>query len=155
MGCVLGTEASHGRRRSAGDRRRRRRSTEGPPGAVDANVAVRVGKEATEQQQQGTRRAGDVPAVERRKPRLDPCLRNQQGWPPWLLAVAGEAIQGWTPRRANAFEKLAKVGHVCPNSKILKEIVFVSFGIRVFKIVSLCLCRLGKGLIAMYIKLGI
>lgn len=131
MGCVLGTEASRGRRRSAGDRRRRRRSTEGPPGAVDANVAVRVGKEATEQQQ-GTRRAGDVPAMERRKPRPDPCLRNQQGWPSWLLAVAGEAIQGWTPRRANTFEKLAKVGYTCSNSKILKENRFLSFGIRVF-----------------------
>lgn len=32
------------------------------------------------------------------------------GWPSWLVAVAGEAIKGWIPRRANTFEKLDKVG---------------------------------------------
>lgn len=31
------------------------------------------------------------------------------GWPQWLSEVAGEAIKGWTPRRADSFEKLAKV----------------------------------------------
>lgn len=31
------------------------------------------------------------------------------GWPYWLAAVAGEAIKGWIPRRANTFEKLDKV----------------------------------------------
>ncbi|KAI4321870.1 hypothetical protein MLD38_035201 [Melastoma candidum] len=32
------------------------------------------------------------------------------GWPPWLVAVAGEAIKGWLPRRADSFEKLDKIG---------------------------------------------
>ncbi|CAN6475607.1 unnamed protein product [Victoria cruziana] len=32
------------------------------------------------------------------------------GWPPWLTAVAGEAINGWVPRRADSFEKLDKIG---------------------------------------------
>ncbi|XP_076940211.1 protein IMPAIRED IN BABA-INDUCED STERILITY 1-like [Bidens hawaiensis] len=32
------------------------------------------------------------------------------GWPAWLSAVAGEAIQGWVPLRAESFEKLEKVG---------------------------------------------
>lgn len=32
------------------------------------------------------------------------------GWPPWLSAVAGEAIQGWVPLKADNFEKLEKVG---------------------------------------------
>ncbi|XP_022725247.1 probable serine/threonine-protein kinase At1g54610 [Durio zibethinus] len=32
------------------------------------------------------------------------------GWPSWLVAVAGEAIKGWVPRRANTFEKLDKIG---------------------------------------------
>ncbi|XP_010260205.1 PREDICTED: probable serine/threonine-protein kinase At1g54610 isoform X2 [Nelumbo nucifera] len=32
------------------------------------------------------------------------------GWPPWLAAVAGEAIRGWVPRRAESFEKLDKIG---------------------------------------------
>jgi cyclin-dependent kinase 12/13 len=31
------------------------------------------------------------------------------GWPPWLVAVAGEALRGWAPRRADTFEKLNKV----------------------------------------------
>ncbi|XP_015866951.2 probable serine/threonine-protein kinase At1g54610 [Ziziphus jujuba] len=109
MGCVLGTEASLGRRKSNGNqtsRRSRRRSIEGPTGAVDVNAAVRtVRKEVTEQ-----KKTGDVTALERRKPRLDPYSRNEQGWPTWLMAVAGEAIEGWTPRRANTFEKLAKIG---------------------------------------------
>ncbi|GFZ19294.1 protein kinase superfamily protein [Actinidia rufa] len=32
------------------------------------------------------------------------------GWPPWLSAVAGEAVEGWLPLRADLFEKLDKVG---------------------------------------------
>ncbi|KAL5730389.1 [pyruvate dehydrogenase (acetyl-transferring)] kinase [Ranunculus cassubicifolius] len=32
------------------------------------------------------------------------------GWPSWLAAVAGEAIRGWIPRRADSFEKLDKIG---------------------------------------------
>lgn len=31
------------------------------------------------------------------------------GWPSWLAAVAGDAIKGWIPRKANTFEKLDKV----------------------------------------------
>jgi len=32
------------------------------------------------------------------------------GWPTWLSAVAGEAIDGWLPLRADSFEKLEKIG---------------------------------------------
>ncbi|GLU23362.1 hypothetical protein SLE2022_393780 [Rubroshorea leprosula] len=32
------------------------------------------------------------------------------GWPAWLAAVAGDAIRGWVPRRADSFEKLDKIG---------------------------------------------
>ncbi|KAH6827153.1 Protein kinase superfamily protein [Perilla frutescens var. hirtella] len=32
------------------------------------------------------------------------------GWPSWLVAVAGEAIRGWIPRKADTFEKLDKIG---------------------------------------------
>ena len=31
------------------------------------------------------------------------------GWPAWLSAVAGEAIHGWVPLKADAFEILEKV----------------------------------------------
>ncbi|KAF5725382.1 ATP binding protein putative isoform 1 [Tripterygium wilfordii] len=32
------------------------------------------------------------------------------GWPAWLTATAGEAVHGWVPLRADAFEKLDKIG---------------------------------------------
>lgn len=32
------------------------------------------------------------------------------GWPRWLTDVAGEAVRGWVPRKAESFEKLDKVG---------------------------------------------
>ncbi|CAH9116908.1 unnamed protein product [Cuscuta epithymum] len=32
------------------------------------------------------------------------------GWPSWLTAVAGEAINGWVPRKADSFQKLDKIG---------------------------------------------
>ncbi|KAK9136985.1 hypothetical protein Sjap_007579 [Stephania japonica] len=32
------------------------------------------------------------------------------GWPSWLSAVAAEAIGGWTPRRADSFQKINKIG---------------------------------------------
>ncbi|XP_020577885.1 probable serine/threonine-protein kinase At1g54610 [Phalaenopsis equestris] len=32
------------------------------------------------------------------------------GWPAWLTAVAGEAISGWVPLKADNFEKLDKIG---------------------------------------------
>lgn len=31
------------------------------------------------------------------------------GWPSWLIAVAGEAIQGLVPLKTDSFEKLEKV----------------------------------------------
>ncbi|XP_066358705.1 probable serine/threonine-protein kinase At1g09600 isoform X1 [Miscanthus floridulus] len=32
------------------------------------------------------------------------------GWPSWLINVAPKAVEGWLPRRADSFEKLAKIG---------------------------------------------
>uniref|UniRef100_A0A7N0UVH0 Protein kinase domain-containing protein n=1 Tax=Kalanchoe fedtschenkoi TaxID=63787 RepID=A0A7N0UVH0_KALFE len=32
------------------------------------------------------------------------------GWPSWLSSVAGEAIQGWVPRRTESFERFEKIG---------------------------------------------
>ncbi|KAK4425763.1 putative serine/threonine-protein kinase [Sesamum alatum] len=56
----------------------------------------------------------------RRSRRNDPRLSNPPkhvhgeqvaaGWPSWLVAVAGESLSGWTPRRADTFEKLDKIG---------------------------------------------
>ena len=35
------------------------------------------------------------------------------GWPSWLSTVAGEALEGWLPRKAETFEKLDKVCRGC------------------------------------------
>ncbi|GFP78614.1 probable serine/threonine-protein kinase at1g09600 [Phtheirospermum japonicum] len=43
-------------------------------------------------------------------PRANEGEQVAAGWPPWLAAVAGEAIKGWLPRRADSFEKLDKIG---------------------------------------------
>lgn len=59
------------------------------------------------------------------------------GWPSWLTAVAGEAIKGWLPRRADSFEKLDKVSptlcyfthFICKTLQQL--IVIVSFCVEV------------------------
>ncbi|KAL8546002.1 hypothetical protein ACS0TY_005927 [Phlomoides rotata] len=32
------------------------------------------------------------------------------GWPSWLSAVAGEAIEGWLPLRSDSFKRLEKIG---------------------------------------------
>ncbi|XP_041998645.1 protein IMPAIRED IN BABA-INDUCED STERILITY 1-like [Salvia splendens] len=42
--------------------------------------------------------------------RLHKSVEGAAGWPVWLSAVAGEAIQGWAPLRADSFEKLEKIG---------------------------------------------
>ncbi|KAL1548512.1 [pyruvate dehydrogenase (acetyl-transferring)] kinase [Salvia divinorum] len=57
---------------------------------------------------------------EKRRSRPNPRLSNPPknvhgeqvaaGWPSWLVAVAGEALSGWIPRRADTFEKLDKIG---------------------------------------------
>ncbi|XVF08637.1 hypothetical protein REPUB_Repub07fG0019800 [Reevesia pubescens] len=124
MGCVFGKQsqsASSDRRRasntSAPPRTRRRRSSEEPStvvsvtDAVDGVVDVKEPERQRQQQKQKARHTGDfpvnIPAPERR--RTSPDL-NQQGWQSWLMAVAGEAIHDWTPRRANTFEKLDKIG---------------------------------------------
>jgi len=119
MGCVLGKPASRDRqsREASSDRGR---SSDEPPvdvtGSVNAAVKAKREKAApTTQKQNATRHTGDFPAVdvqgttERRRPRPEVSLCYQQGWPSWLMAVAGDAIGEWTPRRANTFEKLDKV----------------------------------------------
>ncbi|KAH1222600.1 putative serine/threonine-protein kinase [Glycine max] len=45
--------------------------------------------------------------------RVPKALEGEQvvaGWPTWLSSVAGEAIQGWIPRKADTFERFHKIG---------------------------------------------
>ncbi|KAJ6848416.1 putative protein kinase superfamily protein [Iris pallida] len=74
--------------------------------AVEKETAAEAEEEEEEEEEQKPQR--------RRRPRNVPGhARGEQvaaGWPAWLSAVAGEAINGWTPRRADSFEKLDKIG---------------------------------------------
>lgn len=36
--------------------------------------------------------------------------KDASGWPLWLSSAAGDALQGWVPRSADAFQKLEKIG---------------------------------------------
>ncbi|KAI4319784.1 hypothetical protein MLD38_033344 [Melastoma candidum] len=58
------------------------------------------------------REKGDVAGFESigRVPKAAEGEQVGAGWPSWLSAAAGEALQGWLPRRADTFEKLNKIG---------------------------------------------
>ncbi|MFS7922650.1 putative protein-serine/threonine kinase CMGC-CDK-CRK7-CDK9 family [Helianthus anomalus] len=134
MGCVFGKEISSSGppsselvadKRRERDRdanvesgRRERASTAnvdggnnggGPGGEVQNGAVEKVGKDGS------VRSRG-----ERRRSKPNPRLSNPSknihgeqvaaGWPAWLSAVAGEAINGWIPRRADTFEKINKIG---------------------------------------------
>ncbi|XP_052175447.1 probable serine/threonine-protein kinase At1g54610 [Diospyros lotus] len=101
MGCVLGTRSGSGTSGAT----RTSRNVDGISFAE--REAVRSRKDGAR-----NRHAGDVPAPDRLQPRLDYGFRitTGQGWPSWLCDVVGDAIKDWTPRRANTFEKLAKIG---------------------------------------------
>ncbi|KAJ3683757.1 hypothetical protein LUZ60_013984 [Juncus effusus] len=92
------------------------RPPEAKPAAADGgkkeNIeepAAVAGAGAVEQVKKEKRRKGADP----RHGSFSNRARGEQvaaGWPPWLAAVAGEAINGWKPRRADSFEKIDKIG---------------------------------------------
>ncbi|KAJ8565957.1 hypothetical protein K7X08_008533 [Anisodus acutangulus] len=87
----------------------------GEGGGSDVGEVQKGRDQKNEKKDENTR-----PKGERRKSKPSPRLSNPPknvhgeqvaaGWPSWLSEVAGEAINGWIPRRADAFEKLAKIG---------------------------------------------
>ncbi|GAB2287380.1 hypothetical protein Dimus_021758 [Dionaea muscipula] len=132
MGCVLGKEK---RQKLSGAESGR---TSGDPvgdvvpGEVVVNGSENVveldhddGDKKGKEEEEGE---GEVEQVgrsrrlrgERRRSKPNPRLSNPgknvrgeqvaAGWPPWLSEVAGEAINGWIPRRADQFEKIDKIG---------------------------------------------
>ncbi|XVF54746.1 hypothetical protein PTKIN_Ptkin05aG0206200 [Pterospermum kingtungense] len=121
MGCVFGKQSkspsSYHRRSNtsaAPPRARRHRSSDEPSTVVSVTEPYVVDVKENDRprrHQPKARHTGDFPvgilAPERR--RFSPDV-NRQGWPSWLMAVAGEAIHDWTPRRANTFEKIDKIG---------------------------------------------
>lgn len=52
-----------------------------------------------------------------RVPKAEEGEQIAAGWPSWLASVAGEAINGWVPRRADSFEKFDKEYFCCPCSE--------------------------------------
>uniref|UniRef100_A0A2P2JT07 Protein kinase domain-containing protein n=1 Tax=Rhizophora mucronata TaxID=61149 RepID=A0A2P2JT07_RHIMU len=114
MGCILGKPTAGDRCGHSGSLGLGRSSDEPSVVVTDVVDAVRIKKEVTQTQRQKTRLTddfqADIPEMERRRPRPEHSLSYQQEWPSWLLAVAGDAIGEWIPRRANTFEKLDKIG---------------------------------------------
>ncbi|GAU45743.1 hypothetical protein TSUD_77680 [Trifolium subterraneum] len=101
MGCALGKPAG------AGARHRRRDNTVTSEGG---NNAVKVEERKEAEASSTGEVSGNVPATVSRLPRINSLAATQPSWPPWLMEVAGDAIRDLTPRRANTFEKLAKIG---------------------------------------------
>ncbi|XP_047979960.1 probable serine/threonine-protein kinase At1g54610 [Salvia hispanica] len=137
MGCVFGKEISSsergsgdvaGKGRGRGEERDSGRKEKVVVGSVDkaegeaASVGVDGGSQAPNGRDKEERKEGSArqPRGERRRSRPNPRLSNPPknvhgeqvaaGWPSWLSAVAGEAINGWTPRRADSFVKIDKIG---------------------------------------------
>ncbi|KAK4283554.1 hypothetical protein QN277_000494 [Acacia crassicarpa] len=122
MGCVFGRPASV--KFSAGETVSSEREKAREERKEELAAAAKA--EVTEVQNGGNRKEGGEekstrPRGERRRSsRPNPRLSNPPnhvhgeqlaaGWPSWLSKVAGEAINGLTPRRADTFEKLDKIG---------------------------------------------
>ncbi|CAH9145240.1 unnamed protein product [Cuscuta epithymum] len=134
MGCVLGRETSSGivsggkedRRVDNYDRRSKTTSFESTTetdetsgvSKVDAVNGSAEDKDGGDVSKREERIDGDGRSKRRSKP--NPRLSNPPkhkhgeqvaaGWPSWLSAHVGEAIEGWLPRRADTFEKIDKIG---------------------------------------------
>lgn len=123
MGCVLGREVSSGIVSGSKEVKNlsvepKRKLENVSVTQADTNSVVEIQNEETQKEDKvdGEKR----PRGDRRRSRPNPRqsnlpkhLRGEQvapGWPPWLSAVCGEALNGWIPRRADTFEKIDKVG---------------------------------------------
>ncbi|KAK2646498.1 hypothetical protein Ddye_021693 [Dipteronia dyeriana] len=124
MGCVFGRDASArqvGRKAEASSAEAVRVARK-EEAAEEEGREIKNGGNRKENNDNGEEEAAAAGArrQKRRSSRPNPRLSNPPkhvhgeqvaaGWPAWLSAVAGEAINGWTPRRADTFEKLDKIG---------------------------------------------
>lgn len=106
MGCVLGKRAAKDRQKSSGARGRIKTSSNAANNVTTVVKDRNGGADSEKQKVHGTREF-QAPEWRNMNPMMG--MRGQQGWPSWLLDAAGDAIQSWTPRRANTFEKIDKV----------------------------------------------
>ncbi|XP_051135536.1 probable serine/threonine-protein kinase At1g54610 isoform X2 [Andrographis paniculata] len=105
MGCVFGKPFAgrrEARRRQERDEPGRSVATASENGIVETDRCKTIGEVAA------ARRSASSTVPEFRL-RMGPTT-SAEGWPSWLLEVAGSVIKDWKPRRANTFEKLQKIG---------------------------------------------
>ncbi|XP_047977879.1 probable serine/threonine-protein kinase At1g54610 [Salvia hispanica] len=133
MGCAFGKDVSDSgspggngvvdRRREKGRERELAVTAESGERRVESSVSKANGGEV---QNGGVKKEDLKDGIvrqsrsEKRRVKPNPRLSNPRnnvhgeqvaaGWPSWLVAVAGEALNGWIPRRADTFEKLDKIG---------------------------------------------
>ncbi|KAI7752324.1 hypothetical protein M8C21_014811 [Ambrosia artemisiifolia] len=100
MGCVLGTRAASDHRSNSNHRHNNTHES-----TSTINTQPTDGVEKTIRHI-----SGDVRPSNHGKLKLEYSLHTPPSWPTWLSAVAGDVIKDWTPRRANTFEKLDKIG---------------------------------------------
>ncbi|KAL3591323.1 hypothetical protein D5086_009963 [Populus alba] len=120
MGCVLGREVSSGIvseskevKNSRVESNRKVEDVSVTKTDSTSSVVEIQNEETQEEKVDGDKK----PRGERRRSRKPSNLPGQTrgeqvaaGWPPWLSAVCGEALNGWIPRRADTFEKIDKIG---------------------------------------------
>ncbi|CAL9055603.1 unnamed protein product [Musa banksii] len=123
MGCVLAKEASLSPTLSSSGRRRREKKHPAADGSKSqaALPGIEIAWQEDAECPDGKRHS------RRRRQGPDPRLSSSPGhvhgelvaagWPSWLSNVAGEAIKGWTPRRADTFEKIDKASFLLYCSK--------------------------------------
>ncbi|KAL3647100.1 hypothetical protein CASFOL_008068 [Castilleja foliolosa] len=80
-------------------------------GVIDRNVngSRRVRDDYYDKKIDNSENLRNIPVLANVQKSVDGELAGDE-WPSWLVAVAGEAIQGWVPRKADTFEKLDKIG---------------------------------------------
>ncbi|KAF5952328.1 hypothetical protein HYC85_010272 [Camellia sinensis] len=131
MGCVFGREVSSGVVYESKDENREAENGRRSKNlSVESRETLRVGERKIDNDKGGANSAvtqeekddGDQQSQgeRRRRSRQNPRLSNlpkhkhgeqvAAGWPSWLSAHVGEAIDGWLPRRADTFEKIDKIG---------------------------------------------
>ncbi|KAI8028342.1 putative serine/threonine-protein kinase [Camellia lanceoleosa] len=130
MGCVFGREVSSGVVYESREENREAENKRSKNLSVESRETLRVGERKIDNDKDGANSAvtqeekddGDQRSQgeRRRRSRQNPRLSNlpkhkhgeqvAAGWPSWLSAHVGEAIDGWLPRRADTFEKIDKIG---------------------------------------------
>ncbi|CAH9119559.1 unnamed protein product [Cuscuta epithymum] len=105
MGCVLGTRASGESRRK--DKQQRPSRKDGESASASGTAGPAGGRRNHKKQKHQPPPPQELCNL---RSFATSSATNEQGWPLWLVDVAGDAIKDWTPRRANTFQKLDKIG---------------------------------------------